>query len=132
MSIGFLIGRILVGAFYLYNAVHHLLSFSMLTEYAKSKGVPLPGVAVAGAGVLLLVAGVTILLGWLPELGVVALVVFFIPVTFMMHNFWTEAEPQKTGDLINFTKNIALMGSALMFLKIGKPWPFSLGSKKEK
>jgi uncharacterized membrane protein YphA (DoxX/SURF4 family) len=132
MSVGFLIGRILVGAFYLYNALHHFLSYSMLTEYAKSKGVPLPGVAVAGAGILLFVAGVTILLGWHPELGVASLVVFFIPVTFLMHNFWAEAQPQKTTDLVNFTKNIALMGSALMFLKISKPWPFSLGSKKEK
>jgi putative oxidoreductase len=132
MSVGFFIGRILVGAFYLYNALNHLLNFSMLTEYAKSKGVPLPGLAVAVAGVLLLVAGVTLLLGVVPELGVGALIVFFIPVTLIIHSFWADADPgQRANDLVNFTKNFALLGSALMFLKISKPWPFSLGAKKQ-
>jgi hypothetical protein len=45
----------------------------------------------------------------------------------MMHNFWAVGPDEKAIQMINFTKNMALLGSALMFLKIGKPWPFSLG-----
>jgi hypothetical protein len=33
----------------------------------------------------------------------------------------------KMGDMVNFTKNVALLGSSLMFLAIPQPWPFSLG-----
>lgn len=127
MSVLFLIGRIIVGGFYIYNGLNHFLNFTMLSGYAKSKGIPLPEVSVAVSGVLLLVAGITLLLGFYPEIGVVALVLFFIPVTLMMHNFWAVGPDEKAIQIVNFTKNMALLGSALMFLKIGKPWPLSLG-----
>jgi len=116
-----------VGGYYIYNGLHHFLSFTMLAGYAKSKGVPLPGISVAVAGVLLFVAGLSLLLGFYPEVGVAALVLFFIPVSLLMHNFWSVGPDEKAIQMINFTKNMALLGSALMFLKIGKPWPFSLG-----
>ena len=131
MSFAFLIGRIVVGAYYLYNGVNHFLKFSQLAAYAKSKGVSAPEIAVAGSGLLLLLAGVTILLGFEPRIGVAALVLFFVPVTFLMHNFWAVTAEQKMMETVQFTKNLALLGSALMFLKIPRPWPLSLDRKKK-
>jgi len=126
----FLMGRIIVGAFYIYNGISHFLRFTALTEYAKSKGVPFPEGGIAVTGVLLLMAGITFLLGIFPEIGVASVVIFFIPVTFLMHNFWAVSQEQKAMDMVNFAKNMALMGSALMFLMIKKPWPYSLKGKK--
>jgi putative oxidoreductase len=58
---------------------------------------------------------------------VLALVVFFLPVTFWMHDFWNIADLQmRTVQMIQFLKNLALMGSALMFLAIPEPWEPSL------
>jgi putative oxidoreductase len=131
MSLPFVIGRLIVGAYYLYNGIHHFLELSQLAAYAKSKGVPAPEIAVAGAGLLLLLAGITILLGYEPRVGIAALVLFFVPVTIMMHNFWAVPADQETMQMIQFTKNFALLGSALMFLKIPRPWPLSLGRKKK-
>ena len=130
MNIAILVGRIIVGIFYLYNGINHFIKFGAMTEYAKFKGVPLAEVAVAASGLLLLAAAFTIISGVFPEIGVVSLVLFFLPVTFMMHNFWAAAQEQQMAEIINFSKNIALMGSALMFLGIKKPWAFSLGKKK--
>lgn len=130
MKIAVLIGRIIVGIFYLYNGLNHFIKFSDMTGYAKFKGVPLAGVGVAVSGLLLIVAALTFLLGIFPEVGVAAAVVFFIPVTFMMHNFWAAAQDQQMAEMVNFMKNFALMGSALMFLGIKKPWPFSLSRQK--
>lgn len=130
MKIAVLIGRIIVGIFYLYNGINHFVKFNDMTQYAKYKGVPLAGVGVAVSGLLLIVAAFTILLGFFPEIGIAAVVVFFIPVTFMMHNFWAVPQEQQMAEMVNFTKNIALMGSALMFLGIKKPWPFSLKAGK--
>jgi putative oxidoreductase len=130
MSLLFLIGRLIVGAFYIYNGIHHFLNLSALAAYAKSKGVAPPELAVIGAGLLLLVAGITILLGYEPRIGVAALVLFFIPVTYMMHNFWAVPSQERAMQLVQFTKNAALLGSALMFLKIPRPWPLSLDRKK--
>jgi putative oxidoreductase len=131
MNIAFFIGRLIVGAFYLYNAAHHFVKLGELTGYAKFKGVPLPELAVIGAGLLLFVGGITILLGIFPDIGVAALVLFFLPVTFMMHNFWAVSGEQQAAEIINFTKNLALLGSALMFLAIKKPWPLSLASAQK-
>ncbi len=130
MKIAVLVGRIIVGIFYLYNGINHFVKFTDMTEYAKYKGIPLAGVGVAVSGLLLIIAAFTVLLGIFPEIGVAALVVFFVPVTFMMHNFWAVPQEQQMAEMVNFTKNIALMGSALMFLGIKKPWPFSLKAGK--
>ncbi len=130
MNIAFLVGRIIVGIYYLYNGINHFIKFGAMTEYAKYKGVPLAEVAVAVSGLLLLAAAFTIISGIFPEIGVVSLVLFFLPVTFMMHNFWAAGQEQQMAEMINFSKNMALMGSALMFLGIKKPWAFSLGKKK--
>lgn len=130
MKIAFFMGRIIVGVFYLYNGLNHFMEFSDLTEYARMKGIPLAGLGVVVSGILLFIAALTIISGKFPELGVASLVLFFLPVTFMMHNFWAVTEEQKMMEMINFSKNLALMGSALMFLKIEKPWPFSLSGRK--
>ena len=131
MNFVFFVGRIIVGAFYIYNAVNHFVKLGQLTEYAKFKGIPVPQLAVLGAGILLLIGGITILVGKFPDIGVAALVLFFLPVTFMMHNFWAVGKEQQALELINFTKNLALLGSALMFLAIKRPWPLSLGGRKK-
>lgn len=104
------------------------MQLEMMSGYAGSKGVPAPKLAVIVSGLLLLVGGLSILLSFQPLIGVIALVIFFLPVTFMMHNFWAVEEEQiKRAEMVNFTKNLALMGSALMFLVIPTPWPFRLG-----
>lgn len=130
MNIAILVGRIIVGIFYLYNGINHFIKFGAMTEYAEFKGVPLAEVGVAVSGLFLIVAAFTIILGIFPEIGVAALVLFFLPVTFMMHNFWAAPQEQYMAEIVNFSKNMALMGSALMFLGIKKPWAFSLGMKK--
>ena len=134
---GFIVGRVIVGIYYIYSGLAHFTSFGAMVGYAKAKGVPFPEFGVIITGILLLVGGITFLLGIYPKLGVLALVIFFVPVTFMMHNFWTVQDPMaRMGEMINFTKNMALMGSALIFLGIPEPWEFSLAerlnlSKKE-
>ncbi len=128
MEIVFLIGRIILGIYYLFNASNHFMKLEMMAGYAGSKGVPMPKLAVLFTGALLTIGGLSIITGFQPTIGVIALVVFFLPVTFLMHNFWAEQDPMtKMGQMTNFVKNMGLMSSALMFLIIPQPWPFSLG-----
>ncbi|MGC8878955.1 MAG: DoxX family protein [Anaerolineae bacterium] len=128
MEVAFLIGRIIVGVYYLFNAINHFTQLQNLSGYAQSKGVPAPKLAVVVSGLLLLIASLSILTGFQPIIGVAALVLFFLPVTFTMHAFWTvQDQMARLNEMVNFTKNLTLMGSALMFLAIPQPWPFSLG-----
>jgi len=127
MAQAFLVGRILVGCYYLQAAYHHFTAVGHLSRAAAAHGVPAPEVAILGAGVLLLVAGLSFLLGVFPRLGVGAIVLFLVPVTVIMHPFWADRNlAQQQADLINFTKNIGLLGSSLMFLAVPRPWPYSL------
>jgi putative oxidoreductase len=127
MARAFLVGRILVGCYYLQSAFHHFTNVGQMARYTAAHGVPAPEVAVIGGGVLLLIAGLSLLLGIYPRVGVAALVLFLLPVTLIMHAFWADRDPmQRQNDLINFTKNIGLLGSSLMFLAVPRPWPYSI------
>jgi uncharacterized membrane protein YphA (DoxX/SURF4 family) len=127
MRAGFLVGRIILGLYYLYGGIAGFGKLGMLASHAASKGVPAAGPAVFVAHALLVIAGFCFLTGWRPVWGVIAIALFLIPVTFSMHAFWAETAPAaQQAQLINFTKNLALLGSALMFLAIPRPWAYSL------
>lgn len=127
MEIAFLIGRIIVGLYWLMGAVNHFTQVKSMVPYAKMKNVPMAELAVPGTGLLLLVAALSIITGFYPVVAVAALVVFLVPVTFMMHNFWTIEDPMaKMSDMIMFTKNISMLGYTLILLGIPQPWAFSL------
>jgi len=126
MNIAFLIGRIIFGGYWLMASFNHFKNLNYMSEYAKAKGTPSPKVAVAGTGVILLVGGLSMLLGLYPVVGIVLLIIFLLGVSFQIHNFWTVADAQtKQIDMINFTKNVALVGALLMFLLLPHPWPMS-------
>jgi len=130
MLAAFMVGRILVAGFLLYNAYDHLAHVGALARHAAARGVPSPEAAIVISGVLLLIAGLSFLLGILPRLGVAALVLFLVPVTLFMHAFWADRNPAtRMMDLVNFGKNMALLGSALVFLAIPEPWPLSLHTR---
>ena len=128
MDSAFLIGRIIFGGYWLMAALNHFKNLSHMSDYAKAKGTPLPKLAVAGTGVLLLAGGFSMLLGVYAPVGIALLIVFLLGVSVQMHSFWKVDDAQlKQIDIINFTKNIALIGALLMFLLLPRPWPMSLG-----
>jgi putative oxidoreductase len=87
-----------------------------------------PSLAVAGTEVILLLGGLSMLLGVYPVVGIVLLILFLLGVSFQIHNFWKVDDARmKQIDMINFTKNMALVGALLMFLLLPHPWPMSLG-----
>jgi putative oxidoreductase len=128
MDSAFLIGRIIFGGYWLMAAVNHFKNLNHMSDYAKAKGTPLPKLAVAGTGVLLLAGGLSMLLGLYAPVGIALLIVFLLGVSVQMHSFWKVDDAQlKQIDVINFTKNMALIGALLMFLLLPRPWPMSLG-----
>jgi len=123
----FLLGRILYAMIFIMSGFGHLTRTKAMAEYAKSKGVPAPGLATVGTGILILLGGLSILLGYQPQVGAVLLIIFLVPTSLMMHNFWAvKDQMQKQLEMVNFLKNIAMTGAALLFLNISQ-WPLSLG-----
>jgi putative oxidoreductase len=121
------VGRLLFGGYFLYNGINHFVQRAMLAQYASSKGVPSPDVAVLGSGVLLVAGGFSLLAGMRPKVGAALVATFLVGVTPRMHKFWTvEDETQRMQELVNFTKNLALLGAAALVAAIPEPWPGSL------
>ena len=122
-----LFGRLLFGGFFLFSGINHLTQVRSLAGYAGSQGVASPEVAVAGTGVLLLLGGSSVLLGVAPRIGLALIVLFLVPVTFVMHAFWNVPDAQaRMLDMVNFMKNMALTGAALGLMAVPIPWPFAL------
>jgi len=128
MATVFFIGRIIFGLYWLKMAYNHFKKVDAMTGYATFKGVPYPRLAVLGGGVLLLLGGLSVLLGLMPHIGLTLLLVFLIPVTFKMHAFWKETDlTARSGDEVQFYKNLGLIGALLMLYMIATPWHYSIG-----
>ena len=128
MTYLFLAGRVLLGGFFLLSGIDHYRHVAMMTPYAAGKGVPAPRLGVLGSGLLIILGGLSVLLGFHPTWGVAALTLFLIPTSFIMHNYWAVTDPMgKMLDQTNFKKNIAILGATWMLLLIPQPWPLSVG-----
>ena len=77
---------------------------------------------------MLVLGGLSVLLGLFPVVGLVLIVVFLLPTSVIIHNFWTVEDPQaRAAEQINFLKNLALAGAALALVYGAADWPLTLG-----
>jgi putative oxidoreductase len=88
--------------------------------YAQSKNVPAAFFLVPLSGIIAVLGGLSILLGFRTRVGAMLIVIFLVPVTITMHAFWLETDPmQAQMQMSNFMKNIALLGAAMMISYFG-------------
>lgn len=120
-----LLGRIIFGGYFLSSGINHFLETQMMSGYAASKGVPMPTIAVLVAGALIVAGGALVLLGYKVRWAAWLIILFLVPVTFMMHNFWAVDPEMKQSEMINFMKNIGLIGASLMIAGV-RSWPLGL------
>ena len=127
----FVLGRAMFGGFFLYNGINHLLHEKMMSQYAAAKGTPAPDAAVTVSGAMLIAGGLSVLAGIKPRQGLAAIIGFLIPVSLQMHRFWEEEDPQrKQMEMIQFAKNMALVGAALALMGVNEPWPASVDAAR--
>src|SRR5690242_14912839 len=101
-----LVGRILF-AFIFFMSITHIFASSTVDQ-AASHGVPMAPILVRIAGVCAIAGSISIILGFKARLGAWLIVLFLVPVTLFMHNFWAISDPmQRMMQQINFMKNIS-------------------------
>lgn len=113
-----LLGRIFYSLIFITSALGH---FSQATiEYAANFGVPMPELLVPCAGIMAFLGGFSILIGYKARLGALLLILFLVPVTLTMHQFWGLADPMMAGmQKVMFFKNLSMLGSALLITYFG-------------
>jgi uncharacterized membrane protein YphA (DoxX/SURF4 family) len=100
MSALFVLGRTIFGGFFAYNGINHLQHSREIGQYADSKGVPAAEQAVQATGALLLIGGVSVMLGLKPRQGLAALIGFLILVSMQMHRLWYDQDPKTRDNVI--------------------------------
>ena len=125
-----LLGRFLFALIFLMSGPTHFSKQAI--GYAASQGVPLASIVVPFSGLLALAGGLSILLGYRAKLGAWLIVLFLIPVTLMMHKFWTVSDPMaQQVQMIMFMKNVSMLGGALLISQFGAG-PFSLDRRRSR
>jgi putative oxidoreductase len=99
------------------------------------EGVPNPKFALFGAIGLLLLGGLSIVLGAWTRIGAMFLLVFLGAATYYFHDYWTIADAAlRQTQLIQFMKNLAIGGGLLSLVAFGGgPWSVDgwIGMKRE-
>jgi len=124
------LGRLLFAMIFVMAGANHFNKQTI--GYAASQGVPLASIAVPLSGVLAIVGGLSILLGYRAKLGAWLIALFLIPVTLMMHKFWTVSDPMMAQiQMVMFMKNVSMLGGALLISHFGAG-PFSLDARRSR
>ena len=117
-GVGAVLGRTLFATIFLIAGPGHFNDSAV--QYAASQGVPMPEILVPVSGVLAMAGGICVLLGLWARLGAWLLVLFLVPVTLAMHDFWNVADPAEAGlQQAMFLKNLSMLGGALLIAHFG-------------
>ncbi|MDJ0987883.1 MAG: DoxX family membrane protein [Desulfobacterales bacterium] len=113
------VGRVLYGGLMVYAGISNFLHLKMMAELTKMKGMPLPTLSVAIASAILISGGLSILANYRIKIGVLLIWIFLVPVTLIIHNFWTVEDPMVRGnEMAHFLKNLLALAGALIFLAL--------------
>ena len=119
MDIVMIIGRVLFALMFLMSGLNHLTKSQAMTGYAQFKKVPAAKASVLLSGLVMLLGGLSVVLGIYADLGAIALAVLVIVMALKMHNFWTQTDPQaKQTEIIAFFKNLSMGGAALFLFAL--------------
>ncbi len=112
------LGRTLFALIFVASGLSH---FSRQTiGYAASQGVPYAGFFVPLAGVIAILGGLGVALGFQTRVAALLLVIFLVPVTFKMHAYWAAHDAMTAmNQRIHFMKNVSMLGAALFLLAVG-------------
>ena len=114
-----LIGRIAISVIFFVSGFAKLVDTPETAAYMASVGIPHPEALAVIAGVAEIFGGGAILFGLLTRIGALGLIVYLIPTTLMFHGFWNfEGEAQRV-QLVNFLKNLSIIGGLALLVAYG-------------
>ncbi len=119
-----LIGRVFISFIFLYEAYDSIFYFKdtlvKMEEYGLTWN---PKLLLYASIFLLVIGGILVLIGYRSGLGATLLLLYWIPLTFVVHSWWNDPEDIKRIQSILFMKNLAIAGGLLVVVVNGsKRW----------
>jgi len=115
-----LLGRILISAIFFYEGIDSIL-FAEKTKLTMAEYhiTWRPDFLLYSSIVFLMIGATMLLIGYRVRFGVWLLLIYWLPVTFIVYSFWDDPMPEQRLHAILFMKNIAVAGGLLMIAAHG-------------
>jgi putative oxidoreductase len=114
------LGRALLGTIFFMAAVGNKIPhFSQVAQIMESAGVPAPQLMLVGAIVFLIAGSLSVILGYKARIGAVLLLTFLFLASYFFHPFWKLEGQAQQEQMIQFMKNLSMMGAMLFIVANG-------------
>ena len=140
-SIFAFLGRLFLSGIFIFTAVQDIIQWNSQEEYIftiltgvmhsgnanrfvlDAIGVIVPKLSIffAVAVFLKLLGGICVLFQRNARFGAFLLLLFLIPVTVIIHNFWDQIGPLRAEELVQFWKNTGIAGGLFLLLAYNSP-----------
>ncbi|MEQ1742762.1 MAG: DoxX family protein [Candidatus Nitrotoga sp.] len=124
-SFGPLAARILIALIFVMSGFGKITGFEGTVGYIASKGLPMSELLAISAITVELGGGIMLIVGWNARWAAAAIFVFTAMAALFFHNFWAVPPDEAQNQMINFMKNISMMGG-LLYVVVHGSGPFSL------
>jgi putative oxidoreductase len=124
-SAAFPVARFLLAAIFVASGFGKIADFSGTQGYMASVGMPATALFLVGAILIEVLGGFALVVGYRARVAALALIGFLVPATILFHAFWAAPPEAAQMQMINFMKNLALMGG-LLFVAASGAGAFSL------
>jgi putative oxidoreductase len=118
-AIATVFARLLLALMFVASGVSKLAGIEGTAGYIASVGLPAPQMLALGAGVLEVVAGTMLIVGWQARWAALALAAFTFVASVLFHNFWAQPADQAFVQQLMFMKNLAVIGGLLFVFAQG-------------
>lgn len=109
-----LLGRLLLGAYFAWAGIHHFTSLTPLTAAMSARGVPAPRAVLLIGSVFQTVCGVALIFGLWPAWAALGLVLFTLVASIVFLDFWNKEGEARAGAVGTWKTNLALIGGLLL------------------
>lgn len=127
-----LLGRLAIAWFFLSEAFARARDWDTTVTLMSMSHVPEAPLLLVLALVVMILGGLSLLLGYHTRHGAMLLFAFTVVVTLLMHAYWTIGDPvARAADYDIFARNIAIAGGLLLLVGMG-PGGFALDNRDKK
>jgi putative oxidoreductase len=114
-----LVGRCLLAAIFLVSGAAKLTDLPGTVAHMTQAGIPYASTLAIVAGAAEILGGIAIAVGFLTRAAALGLILFMIPATLVFHAFWNFAGEQRLPQMVNFMKNLAIIGGLAVLMAQG-------------
>ncbi len=115
-----LIGRILIGLFFFYEAIDTMVFYKQTRQTLSSYGIEwAQDLLIVGSIIILLIGAIMVIIGYYASIGAFLLFIYWFVFTLVVYSFWNDISDDKSQTIKFFMRNMALCGGLLILAANG-------------